>query len=194
MADRPILVQQPRHPGHLFCVEALALTSRNELSRDSVARAADGDSAAFTELVAAYNHDLMRVSYVILGDRFLAEDAVQTAWTKAWQRLHSLRDPAKVRSWLVAIAANEARQIARRIPRAVTSTWDGYGSDADPEHIDLRHALSRLSVDDRRLVGLRYALELTSAEIGEVLGLSAGGVRSRLMRLIARLRTELDRD
>jgi RNA polymerase sigma-70 factor (ECF subfamily) len=164
------------------------------MSRDSVARAADGDPVAFTALVAAYNDDLMRVSYVILGDRFLAEDAVQTAWTKAWQRLHSLRDPAKVRSWLVAIAANEARQTARRIPHAGIGSWDGYGSDADPEQIDLRDALSRLPVDDRRLVALRYALDLTSAEIGEVLGLSAGGVRSRLMRLIARLRTELDRE
>jgi len=187
-------MQQMRHLAHLFCVEAIALTFPLDVSSDSIARAAAGDHAAFTALVAAYNDDLMRVSYVILGEHSLAEDAVQSAWAKGWQRLHSLRDPTKVRSWLVAIAANEARQTARRLPGAATGVWDGYGSDADPSQIDLRYALTRLSVDDRRLLGLRYALDLTSAEVGELLGLSAGAVRSRLMRLVARLRIELDRD
>lgn len=179
---------------HLFSVEAIALTFQRDLSSDSIARAAGGDRAAFTALVAAYNSDLMRVSYVILGDHSLAEDAVQNAWARGWQRLHTLRDPTKVRSWLIAIAANEARQMARRVSRTSAANWQGYGSDADPSQIDLRDALATLSVDDRRLLGLRYALDLTSAEVGDVLGLSAGAVRSRLMRLIARLRTELDRE
>jgi RNA polymerase sigma-70 factor (ECF subfamily) len=179
---------------HLFNVEATALTAPRDVSRKALALAAGGDHAAFTALVAAYNDDLMRMSYVILGDRSLAEDAVQNAWAKVWQRLHTLRDPSKVRSWLVAIAANEARQVARRIRRASTASWDGYGAEADPEQVDLRDALANLSVDDRRLLALRYALDLTSAEVGEVLGLSAGAVRSRVMRIIAGLRAELDRE
>ena len=142
-------------------------------------------------MVAAYNDDLLRISYVILGDASLAEDAAQSAWMQAWRKLGQLRDLGRLRPWLVAIAANEARQIARRrrphrLPEGVA-----YGVDADPSLADLSAALSALSPDERRLLGLRYALELTSDEIGQALGISAGAVRHRLMRLVGRLRTEL---
>lgn len=140
-------------------------------------------------LVNTYHADLLRVAYVILGDREMAEDAAQAAWVRAWQKFAQLRDPAKVRSWLVAVAANEARQIVRR---RRLSFRDGmvtsYGAEADPAHLDLASALARLSADDRQLLALRYVMGFTSAEIGEELGLSAGAVRHRLMRLIGRLR------
>jgi RNA polymerase sigma factor (sigma-70 family) len=51
--------------------------------------------------------------------------------------------------------------------------------------------LARLKPEERTLVGLRYAAGLDSAEIGTVLGVSASGVRSRLNRLLDRLRAEL---
>jgi RNA polymerase sigma factor (sigma-70 family) len=79
-----------------------------------VARAARGDEAAFARLVADHHASMARVAYAITGDAESAADAVQTAWTTAWRRLRSLRDTSAVRAWLVAIAANEARQVLRR--------------------------------------------------------------------------------
>ena len=68
-------------------------------------------------------------------------------------------------------------------------------SHADPGahagQLDLRAALTRLSPDERALLALRYAAGLDAGEIGRTLGLSSSGVRSRLSRLIAHLRTEL---
>lgn len=143
----------------------------------------------FASLVGRYHSDLLRVAYVVLGDRALAEDAAQAAWTRAWQRFNQLRDPAKVRSWLVAVAANEARQIARRKrPRLEHGSASTFGSEADPSLLDLSAALAGLGPDDRQLLALRYVIGLTSAEIGSQLGLSAGAVRHRLMRLVGRLR------
>jgi RNA polymerase sigma-70 factor, ECF subfamily len=133
-------------------------------------------------------------AYVVLGDRALAEDAAQAAWVRAWQRIDQLRDPAKVRSWLVAVAANEARQIARRKqPQFDRGSAVSFGSEADPSLIDLSNALAAVTADDRQLLALRYLIGLTSAEIGAELGLSAGAVRHRLMRLVGRLR-EVMRD
>ena len=157
-----------------------------------VTKLAGRDRAAFTALVRHYQSDLLRICYVILGDAALAEDAAQSAWIKAWGKLDQLRDERKVRPWLVAVAANEARQIARR-RRPQTVVDDGFGADADPRLADLAEALAFLTPDERRLIGLRYVAELTSEQIGTAVGLSAGAVRHRLSRLLARLRDELER-
>jgi len=125
---------------------------------------------------------------------------VQAAWPLAWRRLGSLRDPERLRPWLVSIAANEARQLLRRERRrrvveirvgdsAITTTADDRAGLAD-----LSVALGRLAPDDRALLALRYVADLSSDEIGRALGMSASGARSRLERLLARLRTELRDD
>lgn len=161
--------------------------------------AAAGEEAAFTRLVEAFHPDMARLAYVVCeGNRELAEDAVQSAWAIAWSRLGSLREPDRIRAWLLSVTANEARQFLRRQRRPTfglefaeerIATPDPYPSAAA---LDVADALGRLRPEDRVLVGLRYAAGLDSAEIGAVLGMSASGVRSRLDRLLDRLRAELD--
>src|SRR5690349_10661302 len=79
-----------------------------------VARAAAGDAAAFTRIVAAHHADMLRIAQVVSGDVELSNDAVQAAWAIAWRRLGSLQDPTRLRPWLMSVAANEARQLVRR--------------------------------------------------------------------------------
>jgi hypothetical protein len=64
-------------------------------------------------IVAAYHLDLVRVAFVVCGNDGLAEDAAQAAWWIAWRKLSSLRDPDRLKPWLVAVAANEARKLLR---------------------------------------------------------------------------------
>jgi RNA polymerase sigma-70 factor (ECF subfamily) len=179
-----------------------------------VASAATGDEIAFARIVAAHHDDMARVSFVVCGDVTLARDAVQSAWPKVWAKLGSVRDPAKLRPWLVSIAANEAKQLARSRNRRwvrEVSIDDDSGSTAarsrsptdstaslawgDPGdragELDLANALAGFSADDRILIALRYAAGLTSDEIGRVIGMTGGGVRARLARLLNRLREEL---
>src|SRR5262245_35661875 len=156
-----------------------------------VASAVAGDEAAFARIVASNHDDMVRVAYLVTCEVGLAQEAVQSAWSIAWRKLGSLRDPDRLRPWLVSIAANEARQLLRqRRRRQVTEIkvddWvDGVtASSASPadrdRELDLIEALRRLSSDDRALVAMRYALGLSSSEIGRATGLSAPGVRSRL--------------
>lgn len=164
-----------------------------------VARAAGGDEKAFAQLVAENHPSMARVAYAITGEAESAADAVQIAWTTAWRRLRSLRDTSTVRAWLVAIAANEARQIVRRQRRRTIvdlSTVAELAGGSDPGDrilvADLARALRSLDPDERTLLALRFAAGLDSTEIATQLGLSASGVRSRLSRLIERLRLDLD--
>jgi RNA polymerase sigma-70 factor, ECF subfamily len=159
-----------------------------------VERAAEGSREAFTELVEIYHHDLLRLSYVVTGDQDLARDATQAAWGHAWRKLGQLRDPGRIRPWLLSIAANEARQALRRRRRLTTDQGGLFEPAAEVDqiaHIDLSRALARLTPEERRLLGLRYVSGYSSVELAQQLNVSPEAVRSRLKRIIDRLRREL---
>ena len=165
----------------------------------TVRLAASGDEVAFARLVERHHASMAKVAYAVCGDAEAARDATQSAWAIAWRRLSTLRDESQVRSWLVAIAANEARQAVRkRGHRTVVDISESLDAapGADPADrigsVDLARALSGLKPDDRSLLALRFVAGLDSTEIAAQLHLSPSGVRSRLARLIERLRTELD--
>lgn len=163
-----------------------------------VRRAAIGDEAAFAGLIAAHDGAMTRVAFVVTGDWDTAREAALSAWTVAWKRLPTLRDPDRIQPWLVAIAANEARQLSRRERRRRVVDISQYAepSGEDPadqiDLLDLGRALRDLKPDDRVLIGMRYVAGFDSGEIATALGISASGVRTRLARLLDRLRRELD--
>jgi RNA polymerase sigma factor (sigma-70 family) len=167
----------------------------------TVERAIAGDELAFARIVAAYHLDLVRVAFVICGDEGLAEDAAQAAWWIAWRKLPTLRDHDRVKPWLVAVAANETRKLVGREHRhgvVELRVAPDRSTRAEPvgaiDHVDLANALGHLKPEDRALVALRYAADLDSSELAPVLGLSPSGVRTRLSRLLDRLRKELGDD
>lgn len=168
----------------------------------SVVKAAGGDRVAFARLVDAYYADTMRVAFVVAGgDGQVAQDAVQSAWSIAWRKLGSVRDPARVKPWLLAVTANEARQIVRRQRRhpvveidTATPSLAGPDPSSAIDALDLRRALAQLSPDDRTLLALRYVAGLDSSEIAVHTKRSASGVRSHLATLLTHLRKELSDD
>jgi RNA polymerase sigma-70 factor, ECF subfamily len=176
-----------------------------ELPAGVIASAVGGDEAAFARIVSAHHDDMARVAYLVSGDVDLAQEATQSAWTVAWRKLGTLRDPARLRPWLVSVAVNEARQLMRRTRRrsvhelaldltdeASAAALGASDRDGPDSLLDLLAALQRLHPSDRAIVAMRYGLGMTSAEIGVAARLSAAGVRSRLTRSLARLRKELD--
>src|SRR6476469_965263 len=77
--------------------------------------AADGDELAFAGIVDAHHADMTSVCFVVTGgDAELTEEAVQSAWPIAWRKMDTIREPERLRPWLISIAVNEARQLARR--------------------------------------------------------------------------------
>jgi RNA polymerase sigma factor (sigma-70 family) len=157
-----------------------------------------GDEVAFSRIVETYHRDLVRVAYVVAGDEQLAEDAAQAAWSIAWRKLGSLRDPERLRPWLVSVAANEARKLVhsrrrRHVAEIHVRPPDDHAGDlsAEIDHLDLFDALHHLKPEDRRLLALRYVAGLDSPEIGALVGMSPSGVRGHLSRLVERLRKEL---
>jgi RNA polymerase sigma factor (sigma-70 family) len=166
---------------------------------DTLALAAVGDEIAFARIVAAHHEDMRRVCVVVSGDAQVAEEAVAAAWAIAWRKLGTVRDPRRLRPWLVSVAVNEARQLQRRRRRhelrEVRVVLEPSSSERDPaqgiDAIDLRNALARLAESERVLLAMRYVAGFDSTELAAATGLTPGGTRARLARLLARLEREL---
>ena len=171
-----------------------------------VARAWSGDRAAFGELVRRHQRAALRVAAVISGSTEEARDIVQDAMVKVHRSLATHRGDGTVRSWMLRIVANEAknhvRSRVRRLRRddrhAGLELRSERGADeliADRlDHAELAAALARLRPDDRAVLACRFVADLSEAEAATVLGVPRGTVKSRTSRALDRLRSELGAD
>lgn len=126
-----------------------------------------------------------------------ADDALQEAFTKAalaWSRISAYEDPAGwVRRVAVRRLLNERRSSRRR--RAAMERLDAASEVNRPDRdaaLDLALAIRRLPTQQRVALTLFYLGELTSAEVGEAMGISAGAVRFHLHEARARLRDQME--
>ncbi|MEP6638806.1 MAG: RNA polymerase sigma factor [Chloroflexota bacterium] len=175
------------------------MIAETEPQRSILERAIAGDEVAFARIVAAHHEDMARIAFFVCGDLDIAEEAEQSAWAVAYRRLKDLRNPDRLRPWLMSIAANEARQIGRsrrrRTVREIHVADPTQPPDRDhAQMIDLADALDRLAPKDRTIVGMRFVGGFESEEIGQAVGMTASGVRVRLHRCLERLRKELGDD
>jgi len=161
--------------------------------------AAAGDEFAFRRIIAAYHDDMRRVCRVISGDQTIADEATQAAWLIAWTKIGKVYGEEHLRPWLVSVAANEAKKLMRkRRRRAEFETVlesSGEPGGIDPATgvagIDLDAAMARLDPDDRALLAMRYVAGFDSNELARATGISPSGTRSRIERLLKRLREDL---
>jgi RNA polymerase sigma-70 factor (ECF subfamily) len=126
---------------------------------------------------------------VMCGSRPAAEDAVQGALAKAWERSERGERIEELAGWVTVVARNSLRSWFRRVRaerrargamRQQGDLWQSTGVMDD--HLDVVRALARLTKAQRETTVLHYYLGMTVAEIGRVLGVSDGTVKSTLHR------------
>lgn len=169
------------------------------IGEGELAAAAAGDEVAFRRIIARHHEDMRRVCFAIARDHGLAEDATQAAWLIAWRKLGNVRDAAKLRPWLVSVAANEAKRLLKKQRRRseveIQRDAAGHTGSLDPAmgvgSVDLRAAMLRLDPDDRALIAMRYGAGFDSTELAAATGKSPAAVRQRLKRALDRLRKDL---
>ena len=150
----------------------------------------------FDDWVAARGPALLRLAYVLTGNRADAEDAVQDALSRAlprWEHIRSVGDPdAYVRRMVVNAHTSWWRKFRRREapvaePRPPATT----GALGHEERDRVWRACLALPEAQRVAVVLRYYEQLEYAEIAALTGVAEGSVRSRVSRGLATLRDAL---
>jgi RNA polymerase sigma-70 factor (sigma-E family) len=155
------------------------------------------DTSAFSEFVEARSHALLRTAYLMLGDQQLAQDLLQEALIKtlvAWPRL---RDPEKVEAYVkrtivtTAISWRRRRSFHERPVEFLPETSVLDQADVLATHEVLVAHLRGLPPRQRAAIVLRYYEDLTEAQTAEVMGCSAGAVKSHVSIGLGKLRERM---
>lgn len=180
--------------------------SRETEDRDLLERIGGGDSDAVRRLVERHQGVVYRFLLGFLKDEDEASDAAQDTFLKALDRLDSFRGDAAFRTWLLAIARNEALGRVRKQRRRREESFDSVVPIADeapsPEELfertqlekRVREVLEGLPEKQRLSVSLRLFDHLSFREIGEATGSSEGAARVNYHYGIGRLREALGDD
>ena len=171
-------------------------------------RVLDGDDTAFTELVKKYQKPVHALVWRKIGDFHIAEEITQDTFLKAYQGLATLKKPQSFASWLYVIAANHCSTWLRKrrlqtqsveetgSTRLEKTTYSGYVIEenertaVEAQREVVKKLLAKLQESERTVITLHYFSEMSSAEIGAFLGVSANTIRSRLRRAQQRLKKE----
>ena len=182
-------------------MQALAATERSDVDVRVVERAKRGDQQAFAALVRHYDHGLRALAFRLLGDRERMDDALQEAYVRAFRYLPKFRGDAAFGTWLYRIAYNACMDELRRTQNVVQLPLDDvlerrderrHHADVVVERKSLADALAALPPEHRAAVLLVDAEGFDYAAAGEILGVPAGTVASRLNRARAALRLALE--
>jgi RNA polymerase sigma-70 factor, ECF subfamily len=170
-----------------------------------VAAVLAGDVDAFSGLVRRHKDTCVRFAVRMLGSRVDAEDALQSAFMRAFRALHTCREPDRFGGWLHHIVINECRSYAslrhqrelrftgetNAIERAVAPGSEPE-SDADADgHIET--ALRMLPTEQREAFLLKHVEEFTYEEMAEMTGVSVPALKMRVKRACDGLRDLLER-
>ncbi len=164
----------------------------------------DGHEHAYEELVDRFQQPVYNLIYRLLGDAGDAYDVVQEVFFKVFRNIHHFRYQSSLKTWIYRIAVNEAhnyrRWIFRHCGNQVTLGDDGDGQrgygetlpDLGPSPFDqaldqqrqalIEEALNAVSPVYRTAVVLRDIEDLSYEQIAEILGISIGTVKSRILR------------
>lgn len=176
-------------------------------------RACRREPAALTELIERYSPRVFGLLYRLTRSRDAAEDLLQETFLRVVRTIENYEHVGRFEPWLFRIAANLARDRARKHSRRgeTVSTDAGWadelaptvGSDMDRatnplQRIEqgenrerLQAALGKLSEPEREIVLLRHYSELSFREIADLLGVPLGTALARAHRALKHLRAHL---
>lgn len=151
----------------------------------------------FTAAALCHSKAMFLCARSVLDSDADAEDAVSEAVLIAWSSYGKLREPGAVKTWLLKITLNCARQVRRREGKIIytddLTPYDRGQSDQLPD-ASLWQAVCALPPEQRTAVTLFYYEDMGVKDIARVLRLPEGTVKSRLNRARRRLRALLEED
>lgn len=170
-----------------------------------IARARRGDADAFEQLVVSYRDQAFRLALRMCGSEADADEVAQEAFLSAWKALPNFRGESQFSTWLYQLTTHAAIDLMRREKRQIAAADITEVSAADPapspqqqaeqseQREIVRDAILQLAPEQREVVVLRFMEELSYEEIGAVLKLPSGTVKSRLNRAKAQLKEILSK-
>jgi len=165
-----------------------------EISKDTLIKASQGDMQAFEEVYKASSSFVYNVAYRVVNNREDALEVAQEVFMIIHDKLKTFRFESSFKTWTYRITANYAINFAKKLSRSKTVPYeDAFGEGAvlnevetqiDQEHQSqlVDKLLAELNPDQRACVVLRDIQGLSYEEIAQTLNININTVRSRLKR------------
>jgi RNA polymerase sigma-70 factor (ECF subfamily) len=192
--------------------EARAVVDGNE-DKVLVKRSQEGDTEAFDELVRRHSQRLYGLVYHMTSNREDTHDLLQDIFAKAYRSLKRFRGKSSFYTWIYAISVNMTLNFLKKRKRRKSISLDDVdiAIERDKDFIEvtsgrspasetnirelqerLNHAMQQLSEDHRAVVTMFDIQGMRHSEISEILGVSAGTIRSRLFYAHRQLQNYLE--
>ena len=183
----------------------MAHIDKEETDESLMERVQSGDHQAFAELVQRHTKRFYAAAYRVCSDQDRAEDIVQEAFLKLWQKPHMWKSGqgAKFTSWFYRVVTNTALDAMRKLkPEYGSDTLDIYEDgrqrqddqmQQDQEQDILESAIQALPERQKLALNLCFYEGLSNKEAADIIGVGVKAVESLLMRAKARLKDELIR-
>lgn len=196
----------------------MELPEQNDSLEELLSRAKAGDFQAFQYIVAQLQPRVFRLVYRIVQQREDAEDATQQTFSAMVEHLSDFRGEAQLSTWVLSIATNFALKILRKRRNDKSVLWtdlardETYANIPHPEFIapwaltpdeilsraevrfQIEEALANLDDKYRLVFVLRDIEEFSVRQTAEMLGITEGTVKVRLLRARLALREQLTRE
>lgn len=167
-----------------------------------VAEVLAGDTEAYAALVNRYQDEYIRFAVRMLGNHDDADEALQSAFVRAFRALAQCRDPDRFGAWLYHIVANECRSKAtmrgrreRRFVRdegALELALAEHPAESDAMREEIECAIGQLEVDQREAFLLKHVEGLSYEEMAAITGAGTSALKMRVKRACDRLRELLN--
>lgn len=168
-----------------------ATTPRRRLAA-APAEGGDDRRARLLDLYDREHDGMVRLAHLLTGSPTTAQDVVQEAFVRVFQRLDDIAEPG---GYLRSTVVNLARDHHRR--QDVADRWQRRqappAAELPPELDETWAALGALPSHQRTALVLRFYLDLKVDEVADVLGIPAGTVKSQIHRGLAALSGEVTR-
>ena len=161
----------------------------------TIRRAAAGDRLAFRDLVLEHSHAMFRLAWRLTGDPTAADDIVQEAFIKAWQKIGQFRMDASFRSWINRITVNTAMDYLRKQSRHQSRTapepeWERSREGSEVPKTDVQidiqtqthAAMMQLSERERAALMLRHFEGHSIKEIARMLDITTDACKQTIFR------------
>lgn len=154
----------------------------------------DMGQVIFEQNIREYTPNMYRLALAMLHNRQDAEDAVSEAVLIAYEKRHTLRDPNRFKPWIMQITANEARRIYGKNKRITpVEDMEAYMPAFRDDNHELWDVVMQLEPAHREVIMLYFYERFSVREIGRILRVPEGTVKSRLSRAKKALRGMMEK-
>ena len=155
-------------------------------------RAIKRDDQAFIQLMQVHKEALYRTAFAFLKNEHEAVEAMQEVTFRAYQKIHTVKEPNYMKTWLIRIMMNYCQDQLKKKKRFITSeAAQEIGIHIDTSYMEMEEAIASLSNREQQLIFLKYFQNTKIKEIAEIENIPEGTVKSRLHKALKSLRNFL---